>query len=296
MSEGNRPKVDASEPWNSATTEPLPMPLAQMRDEERRSPDSSGSMNAATTGPKKVAEVKRSAEVESLLEGLSYPRSHVTMQRSETDGALFAAHSSGPRAVPAGAQTPTLEPPLMLSQSLVEAISQPTPPVQPVAVKREGSDPAARAGRPPVLTTIVLARKTYRRLAIAFVPCVVIAVGIAWMIARSGGAPTKSPVIVDPAAVLAPEPAAAPPVPPVAPVATVAATPSVVAPAPSPAATPEPVASAAPPLAVSPLPPRVPRAAGGVVRPASGKSTHAAPPTSSTKDSSSLHTDFEVQN
>jgi hypothetical protein len=296
MSEANRPKDPVAEPWNSATTEPLPMPLAQMRD-EARSPDSSGSLNAAGAGPKKIAEVKRSAEVESLLEGLSYPRPHVTMHRSETDGALFAAHSSGPRNVPVGVATPTLEPPLMLSQSLVEAIANPTPqPPLTRATPVEGAS-VPQATRPPVMTTIVVARKTYRRLAIAFAPCVVVAVVAAWLIGRSGARPAST-VIVDPAAVLAQEPAVVPAATatPVAPSSSPSAAreASPVPAPPSTAASPEPVASAASPSPAAPVPAR---RVGGASRPvSSAKPAHPTPATSSTNDTSSLHTDFEIQN
>jgi hypothetical protein len=274
MSADGRGKDGATKPaW--ATTEPLPNPVAAARG-EAPSPDSSGSLDASGL-PKKIAEVKRSAEVESILEALSYPRPHVKVDRPETDSDLAAAHHVGPRPVPAAVPTSTLEPPLMLSQSLVEAIRAPATPAPPVVTK-----PRVDHG-----ATVLVARKKNKRLLYALGPCALLTVLLVWGLTRSTEHTTASPI--------RPTPSAAP-----APV--VASAPIASSPVESPGAPAAPASAPAPTIASAPLPERRPAvAASPAPRPARTPAPHAAPKASATaspapRDTSSLRTDFEVQN
>src|SRR5207248_10540848 len=123
---------DPPKPWNPGTTEPMGVPVPPpAADGAPPSPDSSGQVNPGQTDLK-IAEVKRSAEVEAMLDALAYPRPHVPVARAVTDGDRAAAHATGPRAVPAAVHTPAPEPALMLSHSLVEEMKRPTPPAPPV--------------------------------------------------------------------------------------------------------------------------------------------------------------------
>jgi hypothetical protein len=270
MSADDRAKDGATKPaW--ATTEPLPNPVAAARG-EAPSPDSSGSLDASGL-PKKIAEVKRSAEVESILEALAYPRPHVKVDRPETDSDLAAAHHVGPRAVPAAVPTSTLEPPLMLSQSLVEAIRAPATPAPPVTKPRVDHG-----------ATVLVARNRNKRLLYALAPCAVITVLVVWGLSRS-----TAPAVTVPVAPAAPSPVAVS-VPPIVP----APVDPPVAPAPS---------ASAPVIASAPLPARPsPVATSPAGRPArSASPQHPAPKASATaspapRDTSSLRTDFEVQN
>ncbi len=246
-----------------STTEPLPNPVAEGTGS---SPDSSGAFDASGQ-PKKIAEVKRSAEVESMLEALSYPRPHAKAQKAVTDADMAAAHHAGPRALPAATVTAEPEAPIVLSHSLVEAIQAP-PPQRPAV-------PAVAQG-----TTVVLRPRSVNRALVAAVAAGA-ALVVVWAFERTREvAPTHETVVAPPAAAPTIAPTATP-TPPVVTTVTSAATAA--------------VPSASAQSAQAPV-----LAASASARPHKGvpapRASAGRPPPAPSAQEPSLRTDFQIEN
>jgi hypothetical protein len=217
-----------------------------------------------------------------MLDRLGYARPDIPLDTPETDGDIAAAHAAGPHAVPAAVLTPAPQPPIALSQSLVEEISAPISPKGP----SPGIAPPMRAGR---YAQTVMVRPRVRAthagiLGLAVGACMFLAAA-GWkvyehVVARPSPA-TASVAQEPPPPVPSPPPSAPPPV----------LTQTAVIPSAAPAAPPS--APAMPPSSPTPVHPS--RSTVSATPPAQSTPHVVRPPrpTPSAKATGSLRTDFD---
>lgn len=137
-------------PVGPAPALPSSSSLSGSTPEDMSPPPSSRRGEASARPQKRPVVIKDDPVFDRLLDKLSYERPHVPEQKQESDGALAAAHSAGPRFLAPGVETPAREPRVKVSESLQREIAPlQKPRVAPVPSPPSGLAPREEGGFSP---------------------------------------------------------------------------------------------------------------------------------------------------